>query len=96
MGLALADDHAAHGGPRSGAGGDVFYGFGTVAWYAAMLGSTWFPAHVVASFFLLLGITLALDGERREAAAAAVRRLPLDGRQLLAGLRLRDGRGWHA
>ncbi|MFI5261882.1 MAG: hypothetical protein ACHQZR_04950, partial [Candidatus Limnocylindrales bacterium] len=37
----------------------AFYGFGTVAWYAAMLGSTWFAAHVVASFFLFLGITLA-------------------------------------
>ena len=46
--------------------GTVFYGFGTVAWYAAMLGSTWFLAHVVASTFLFLGITAALDGERRE------------------------------
>ncbi|MFN8624326.1 MAG: hypothetical protein U0869_26580, partial [Chloroflexota bacterium] len=39
--------------------GTVFYGFGTVAWYAAMLGSTWFLAHVVASTFLFLGITAA-------------------------------------
>ncbi|CAN5590353.1 hypothetical protein BH23CHL8_BH23CHL8_20090 [soil metagenome] len=38
----------------------LFYGFGTVAWYAAMLGSTWFLAHVVASTFLFLAITVAL------------------------------------
>jgi len=43
----------------------AFYGFGTVAWYAAMLGSTWFLAPVVASAFLLFAITAALDGERR-------------------------------
>jgi len=35
--------------------GTLFYGFGTVAWYAAMLGSTWFLAHVVASTFLFPG-----------------------------------------
>ena len=35
----------------------LFYGFGTVAWYAAMLGSTWFLAHVVASTFLFLAIS---------------------------------------
>ena len=64
----------------------AFYGFGTVAWYAAMLGSTWFAAHVVASFFLFLAITLAVDGESRERARTAVRRLPLDGRQFVAGL----------
>jgi hypothetical protein len=46
--------------------GAIFYGFGTVAWYAAMLGSTWFLAHVVASTFLFLGITAALHGDRRE------------------------------
>ena len=44
--------------------GTTFYGFGTVAWYAAMLGSTWFLAHVVASTFLFLGITAALGGKR--------------------------------
>jgi hypothetical protein len=41
----------------------VFYGFGTVAWYAAMLGSTWFLAHVVASTCLLLAIGLAIRGD---------------------------------
>jgi hypothetical protein len=43
----------------------LFFAFGTVHFYAAMLGSTWFLAHVVAVTFLLLAITLALDAERR-------------------------------
>jgi len=42
----------------------VFYGFGTVAWYAAAIGSTWFLAHVVASTFLFLSITAAIDADR--------------------------------
>ena len=50
----------------------VFFGFGTVAWYASMLSTTWFLAHVVAITFTLLGITLALDGERRERALAVM------------------------
>src|SRR4051812_19414540 len=53
----------------------IFFSFGTVYWYAAMLSTTWFLAHVVATTFSLLGITLALDGERRERAAAALRAL---------------------
>jgi hypothetical protein len=44
----------------------LFFAFGTVHWYAAMLSTTWFLAHVVATTFLLIGITLALDAERRE------------------------------
>lgn len=55
--------------------GTVFFAFGTVHWYAAMLSTTWFLAHVVATTFTLLAITLALDAERRAAAAAAVRRI---------------------
>jgi hypothetical protein len=67
--------------------GTLFYGFGTVAWYAAMLGSTWFLAHVVASTFLLLAITAALDAERR--FTRAHRSLALvDPRQFVAGLLL--------
>jgi hypothetical protein len=50
----------------------VFFGFGTVAWYASMLSTTWFLAHVVAITFTLLGITLAFDGERRERALAEI------------------------
>jgi len=53
----------------------IFFAFGTVHWYAAMLSTTWFLAHVVAVTFTLLGITLALDGERRERAMAALRAL---------------------
>ena len=66
----------------------AFYGFGTVAWYAAMLGSTWFLAHVVASTFLFLGITAALDAEAREAAAGGARRLlgVIEPRQFVAGI----------
>jgi hypothetical protein len=41
----------------------LFYGFGTVAWYAAMLGTTWFLAHVVASTFLLLAISVAVRAD---------------------------------
>jgi hypothetical protein len=67
--------------------GTVFYGFGTVAWYAAMLGSTWFLAHVVASTFLFLAITAALDGERREGRGERLERLgPVVVRQAWAGL----------
>jgi hypothetical protein len=43
--------------------GTLFYGFGTVAWYAAMLGTTWFLAHVVASTFLLLAIGAAVRAD---------------------------------
>jgi multisubunit Na+/H+ antiporter MnhG subunit len=71
----------------------LFFAFGTVHWYAAMLGSTWFFAHVVAITFLLLAITAALDGERQERARALVRqagalvrgRGPIDPLQFLAG-----------
>jgi hypothetical protein len=44
----------------------LFFAFGTAHWYSAMLSTTWFLAHVVATTFLLLGITIALDAERRE------------------------------
>ena len=50
----------------------IFFAFGTVAWYASMLSTTWFLAHVVAITFTLLAITLALDGERREQAMARI------------------------
>jgi hypothetical protein len=56
----------------------LFFGFGTVVWYASMLSTTWFLAHVVAITFLLLAMTLAFDAEaqqnlkrRLEHAAAA-------------------------
>ncbi len=55
--------------------GAIFYGFGTVAWYAAMLGNTWFYAHVAASTFVFLSITAALDADRREQTGQAARRI---------------------
>ncbi len=41
----------------------VFFGFGTVAWYAAAIGTTWFLAHIVALGLTLLAVTLAVDGD---------------------------------
>lgn len=55
--------------------GTLFFAFGTAHWYSAMLSTTWFLAHVVAATFLLLSITLALDGERREDLRRALGRL---------------------
>jgi hypothetical protein len=68
--------------------GTVAYGFGTVAWYASMLGTTWFQAHVAASTLLFLAITAALDAEHREAEDGPGRALPgqLPLRGILAGL----------
>ena len=43
----------------------IFFGFGTVHWYAAGLGTTWFFAHVVAITPLLLAVGLALGSDRR-------------------------------
>ncbi len=41
----------------------IFLGFGTVHWYAAQLGTTWFFAHVCAVTFLLLALGLALRAD---------------------------------
>jgi hypothetical protein len=41
----------------------IFFGFGTVAWYAAQLGTTWFFAHVCALTFVLLALGLALGAD---------------------------------
>jgi hypothetical protein len=45
----------------------AFFAFGTVFWYTAMIGTTWYFAHVVAVAFTVLAIGLAL---RRDPAAA--------------------------
>jgi hypothetical protein len=45
----------------------VFFAFGTVFWYAAQLGTTWFLAHVVALAPALLAVGIALGGDRRAA-----------------------------
>ncbi len=41
----------------------VFFAFGTVFWYAAQLGTTWFFAHVCAVTFLLLALGVALGAD---------------------------------
>jgi hypothetical protein len=62
----------------------LFFAFGTVFWYAAQLGTTWFFAHVVAVAFLLpaVGVALGADLDADE---------PVDGapgsRQLIAAVR---------
>ena len=78
-------------------GSTIFLGLGTVLWYAAELGSTWFLAHVVAVGLTLAAIAVALGADPRAASGdeelitsqteiAAARFLGLDRRQLLAGL----------
>ncbi|HEV8545584.1 MAG TPA: hypothetical protein VGQ64_04790, partial [Candidatus Limnocylindrales bacterium] len=79
----------------------VFLSFGTVLWYAAELGTTWYQAHVLAVGLALLSVGVALgadpDAARDEAelddppegqpgGLAAIRRHGLDRRQFLAGL----------
>jgi hypothetical protein len=44
--------------------GALLFGFGTVHWSAAMMGTTWFFAHVCAVFFLLLA-WLEIEGRGR-------------------------------
>jgi hypothetical protein len=45
----------------------LFLGLGTVLWYAAAIGSTWFWAHVVAVGCLLAAIGFALSSDREAA-----------------------------
>ena len=45
----------------------VFLGFGTVLWYAAQIGTTWYQAHVLAVALALAAIGVALDGDRASA-----------------------------
>ncbi len=66
--------------------GTLFYAFGTVAWYAAMLGTTWFLAHVVASTFLFIAITLAARADRAAVRAAVAGGGRAVGHQFAAGL----------
>ena len=41
----------------------VFLGAGTVLWYSAAVGTTWFLAHLVAMALTLLSLTLALEAD---------------------------------
>lgn len=54
----------------------VFLGFGTVLWYAAQIGTTWYQAHVLAVGLALAAIGVALGGDR--AAALSEDDLPDD------------------
>jgi hypothetical protein len=73
----------------------LFFGLGTVAWYAAELGTTWYFAHVVALGLTFLAIGVALTADPLAAAGepdpvldpdAPPRRIVLDRRQVLAGV----------
>jgi hypothetical protein len=44
-------------------GATIFFGFGTVLWYAAQIGTTWYQAHVVAVGLALLAVGLALGAD---------------------------------
>jgi hypothetical protein len=82
-------------GPRVRIAATLFLGLGTVLWYAAELGTTWYLAHVVAVGLTLLAVGVALSGDPRAAAGepdlgGAVRTMParlaLDPGQVLAGV----------
>jgi hypothetical protein len=42
----------------------IFFGFGTVFWYAAQIGTTWYQAHVLAVGLALAAIGIALGADR--------------------------------
>ncbi len=76
----------------------IFIGLGTVLWYAAELGSTWFLAHVIAIGLTSMAIGVALSADPGAAIVAREEHPPdgsgrpkrnrfrLDGSQVLAGL----------
>jgi hypothetical protein len=45
----------------------IFFGFGTVFWYTAQLGTTWYQAHVLAVGLALAAVGLAIRGDRAAA-----------------------------
>ena len=78
----------------------LFLGLGTVLWYAAAIGSTWFWAHIVAIGCLLLAIGLALSADEDAAeptpladVATAIRRFSLPGGWSTAALLCALGAG---
>ena len=48
----------------------VFFGFGTVFWYASQIGTTWYQAHVLAVGLALAAIAVALGADRGAAHRA--------------------------
>jgi len=87
---------------RSRIGATLFFGLGTVFWYAAMLGTTWYLAHVVAAglTFLSLGVALGADPGEAEGIEGAEADGAARGRSIgalpAAGLRLLDRRQFAA
>jgi hypothetical protein len=67
-------------------GATVFFAFGTVFWYAAQIGTTWFFAHVVAVACLVLAMGIALG---RDPAADDDIADPVDTRSI--GRAIADG-----
>ncbi|MGH7893164.1 MAG: hypothetical protein ACREQL_00765 [Candidatus Binatia bacterium] len=51
-------------GPRRAALGTLVYAFGTVNWFGAIIGTTWFLAQICAQLFLLLAL-LEISGRGR-------------------------------
>ena len=51
-------------GPRAAALGTLIFAFGTVNWYTAIIGTTWFLAHLCVELFLLLAL-LEIFGRAR-------------------------------
>jgi hypothetical protein len=77
----------------------IFFAFGTVFWYAAQIGTTWYQAHVLAVGLALAAIGVAIGGDRDAArdeddlpddapppTSRGLRTLVPDRRQFLAGL----------
>ncbi|HSS36138.1 MAG TPA: hypothetical protein VLR93_07665, partial [Patescibacteria group bacterium] len=58
-------------GPRVRIATTLFLGLGTVLWYAAELGTTWYLAHVVAMGLTLLAIGVGLSNDPVAAAGLA-------------------------
>ncbi len=81
--------------PRVRVATTLFLGLGTVLWYAAELGTTWYLAHVVAMGLTLLAIGVALSRDPAAAGGlpdpvvepgAPKSRFGLDRGQVLAGI----------
>ena len=70
----------------------LFFAFGTVAWYAAAIGSTWFLAHMVALGLSLLAVTVAIDGGAAAHGRASRPGRPAPGSAPSAGRLLRSAR----
>lgn len=58
-------------GPRRAALGTLAFAFGTVNWYAAIIGTTWFLSHLCVELFLLLSLREIFGRGRSILAGAA-------------------------